>query len=355
MYESKTLIIQTAAARVESVRGLAVNLPGVYSRLSGRIGLPPAALHLLIWLSVAGVSSLAIFYTIYLHIYTLMFDPRAQESAGAYPLAMLLFLVLWLGINSDSIRDRLRKDVDGFNMWPTALGIGFLVVSYVILLGSPRLDPTWGVFIELMILMIWFEGLALVFANATGLFALRYLAIFIPTASLQYLLSTFLDPQVSTAFLLIFFPLLQFLGYPVILNTSIPSFQTITINRLDGATVQLWINSGCTGLPAISVFLLLAGLIYLDAKPKMKFFIPSVILGLVFTLLLNMLRLTVLVQQALVAPDQATAYATVNSVHSWIGYAIYSVFYVAYVFIMLLPRFRRDQGSKNDVSSHADA
>jgi exosortase/archaeosortase family protein len=335
------------------VHSLAVNLPGVYSRLSGRIGLPPAALHLLIWLSVAGVSSLALFRQIYAHIYYLMFNTEAQESAGAYPLAMLLFLVLWLGINSDSIRDRLRKDIDGFNLLPTALGVGLTVVAYVILLSSSLFDPTWVVFIELMILMIWFEGLALIFANATGLFALRYLALFIPTASLQYVLSTFLDAQVSFAFLSLFFPLLKFLGYPVILNTSVPSFQTITINRIDGP-VQLWINSGCTGLPAISVFLLLAGLIYLDAKPKMKFFIPSVILGLTFTLLLNMFRLTVLVQQALAAPDVSTAYTTVASVHSWIGYAIYSVFYVVYVFIMLLPRFRQEQDSSNDVSSHAD-
>ncbi len=301
---------------------------------------------------------MALFRPIYLHIYTLMFDTAAQESAGAYPLAMLLFLVLWLGINSDSIRDRLRKDIDGFNLLPTALGVGLTVVAYVLLLLSSIISgslvySTWIVFIELMIIMIWFEGLALIFANATGLFALRYLALFIPTASLQYAFSTFLDPQVSTAFLLLFFPLLQFLGYPVTLSTSIPAFQTITINRLDGP-VQLWINSGCTGLPAISVFLLLAGLIYLDAKPKMKFFIPSVILGLAFTLLLNMLRLTVLVQQALAAPDVSTAYTTVASVHSWIGYAIYSVFYVVYVFIMLLPRFRQEQDPSNDVSPHAD-
>ena len=334
------------------MHGLAVNLPGVYSRLSTKVGLPPAALHLLIWLSVAGVSSLALFRPIYAHVYSLMFDTAAQESAGAYPLAMLLFLVLWLGINSDSIRDRLRKDIDGFNPIPTALGVSLTVVSYILLLSRSLFNSTWVVFVELMILMIWFEGLALIFANATGLFALRYLALFIPTASLQYVFSTFLDPQVSTAFLLLFFPLLQFLGYPVTLSTSIPSFQTITINTLHGP-VQLWINSGCTGLPAISVFLLLAGLIYLDAKPKMKFFVPSVILGLVFVLLLNMLRLTVLVQQALAAPDVSTAYAQVASVHSWIGYAIYSVFYVVYVFIMLLPRFRQEQDQSNDVSPHA--
>ncbi len=340
------------------MHSLAVNLPGVYGWLSGKIGLPPAALHLLIWLSVAGVSSLALFRSIYADIYYLMFNTEAQESAGAYPLAMLLFLVLWLGINSDSIRDKLRKDIDGFNPLPTALGVALTVVAYSLLLANTFLKSltnysTWVVFIELMILMIWFEGLALVFANATGLFALRYLALFIPTASLQYVLSTFLDPQVSFVFLSVFFPLLKFLGYPVILNTSQPSFQTVTITRPDGP-VQLWINSGCTGLPAISVFLLLAGLIYLDAKPKMKFFVPSVILGLAFTILLNMLRLTVLVQQALAATDVSAAYATVSSVHSWIGYAIYSVFYVIYVFIMLLPRFRQEQDSSDDVSSHAD-
>ncbi len=337
---------------------LAVSLPGVYSRLSGKIGLPPAALHLLIWLGVAAVSSLILFTPIYGFISNMLLDPVQQQSNGAYPLAMLLFLILWLAINSDSIRERLKMDIDGFNRFPTALGMAFGVGAVVLFLNIGRITTAWGgewtVLLDLLVLMVWFEGLALIFANATGMFALRYLALFVPTASLQYILSAFFDPQVSFGFLSIYFPLLAALGYPVILNTANPTFQTIFVNRPDGA-VTLWINAGCTGLPAISVFFLLAGLIYLDAKPKMKYFIPSVILGFVATLLLNMVRLTILVDAAVSGATLAAANEAVYSTHEWIGYVIYSIFYVAYVFIMLLPRFRREQDSSNDVSPSADA
>ncbi len=318
-----------------------MNLPGVYSRLSDRIGLPPAALHLLIWLSVAAASSLVLFNKIYSFLSTLFFDPVAQQSNGAYPLAMLLFLILWLAINSDSIRERLKMDVDGFNSLPTAMGVAFAVGAILLSLSLSFFNPDWAVLLYLLVLMVWFEGVALIFANATGLFALRYLLLFVPTASLQYVLSTFFDPQISFGFLSIYFPLLLLMGYPVSLNTSVPSQQMIFVNRPDG-NVGLWINSGCTGLPAISVFFLLAGLIYLDAKPKMKFFIPSVIIGFAVTLLLNMVRLTVLVAAALGAPNAGAGNLAVESVHSWIGYVIYSIFYVVYVFIMLRPGFRRE-------------
>ncbi len=241
---------------------------------------------------------------------------------------MVFFLILWILVNGRAeFLLRLKDKIPQFRLEAVSeaaiLTGASAVLAYAHSTSSFRSDILLNVFI----LLFWYEGTLLLILPDAGKYAFRYLALYAPTSLVQYVGSIFFDAPISQAFLTVLKPIAESTGWPV----------QIVVSRqfIDAGGNGLMVFTGSAGLPAISVFLLLAGLVYLDVRPRRRIFLVSLGLGLLLTVVLNMLRILILIWIAIVD------WASWDFYHSILGYIIFSIFYVAFVVLMSRPGIYR--------------
>ena len=306
------------------------------------------------------VPSFFAFGGVYARLLNLASNLESQFEVGAYPLAMLLFLLLWLFIfnydflwfeivHSRSVAEERLQAVP----FASLLACSFILFAVNSYLGN--------VYVDMLVLLFYWVAFAFLFSDLAGRHLTAYLVIYSVTGSLQYVLSAFFDFQISlawTRFLAFALsPVFGGVSYFVMWPDDTPMVMLYAVRER-----PLWIVAGCTGLPAVSVFLMLAGLIAYDLKVPLKRLFTSVVGGVLAILALNAFRLAFLlfvtlvvdepgfwgsavrdfagtVNQAYLALgiggyDLSSWVGYVELYHSFLGYALFSTFYVVYAWLM---------------------
>ncbi len=109
-----------------------------------------------------------------------------------------------------------------------------------------------------------------------------------------------------------------------------------------GAVFKLRIDRGCSSIPAISIFLLLVGLMHLDQKKDLNSTMKLASLGTVALILLNSVKLALTIWGGKVYGS-----SVLWSLHSWLGYVFFTGFYVVALLAYLRmssPRMKRGEG-----------
>ncbi len=241
---------------------------------------------------------------------------------------MVLFLILWILMNSRAeFLPKLREKTLQPRL-ETVLFASILTAASVVLAYSHFTSPFRSdILLNVFILLLWYEGTLLLILPEAGKYAFRYLAVYIPTSLVQYIGSIFFDAPISQVFLTLMKPVAESTGWPVQI--------VVSKQFIDAGGNGLMVYTGSAGLPAISVFLLLAGLVYLDLRLRREIFLISLTLGFLATVALNMMRILILIWIAIVDWPSWAFY------HSILGYIIFSIFFVAYVFVMGRPGIYR--------------
>lgn len=241
---------------------------------------------------------------------------------------MVLFLIVWVLVNGrGEFLPRLKYKTPQVRLETVLLAAILTAASVVLAYGHFTSSFRSDILLNVFILLFWYEGTLLLILPDAGKYAFRYLAVYIPTSLVQYVGSIFFDAPISQAFLTLLKPVAESTGWPV----------QIVVSRqfIDAGGNGLMVYTGSAGLPAISVFLLLAGLFYLDARSSRRIFLMSLTIGLLLTIVLNMLRILILIWIAIVD------WASWDFYHSILGYIIFSIFYVAYILVMSRPSIYR--------------
>ncbi len=108
------------------------------------------------------------------------------------------------------------------------------------------------------------------------------------------------------------------------------------------AVIKLRIDRGCSSIPAISIFLLLVGLMHLDQKKELNATMKLASLGTVALILLNSVKLALTIWGGKVYGS-----SVLWSLHSWLGYIVFTGFYVVALLAYLRmsnPRMTRGEG-----------
>lgn len=126
-------------------------------------------------------------------------------------------------------------------------------------------------------------------------------------------------------------------GAGVIWNGNEASF----ISR-SGEAVKLMIDRGCSSIPAISIFLLLVGLMHLDQKKDLASTLKLASMGTVALIIVNSVKLAITLWAGKVYGSGA-----LWSLHSWLGYVFFTGFYMVALLAYLRmsdPRMKREEG-----------
>ncbi|MBO3803059.1 MAG: exosortase/archaeosortase family protein [Candidatus Brockarchaeota archaeon] len=267
------------------------------------------------------VSSLPLFSDVYFRALALATDFDLLSSSGAYPLAMLLFLLIWLLVNRGEIAHALSKDASGFRTtWYSALGLTLLGAS---LAGRALLKGPGLFALQLFLLLCFLQGCASIAFPETSKITLKAFAIYVASASIPFTASTFFDRPISLGFAGAVVPLLKAVGYPVERSAS-----TILLELPSGKVSSLVIDSACAGTASYGIFLLLDGLMALDLRAERRKAALFTLAGLATIFVLNLLRVAAIVHAVYNYGELAG-----HHVHLYLGYVLFTSFYLAYALL----------------------
>jgi exosortase/archaeosortase family protein len=124
---------------------------------------------------------------------------------------------------------------------------------------------------------------------------------------------------------------LDILGIVVFWDGNVASFTSKT-----GESFRLVIDAGCSSIPAISIFLLLSGLMHLDQRKGVPSTIKLAFFGTLSLILLNSLKVSIVIWAG-----KAYGSRALWSLHSWLGYVFFSMFYLVTLLVDLRLRYPR--------------
>jgi len=273
-------------------------------------------------ISASLLSSLFLFPDLYISIATMATNFDLLSSNGAYPFVMLLFLLLWLVNGRKPFLSAMSQQASGLHL-TRYTSVGMLVV--ISSLAIKYYVQGWGILVLQLFLLLGFLQGCMMFAlpDASKLM-LRALAIYMGTASLPVMASsTALDGPISLVFTSSVVPFLKVLGYPVRQYD-----QAIFLSLPSGKTAPFYINAACAGPASYSIFLFLNGLMILDFNVGRRWAAGSTAAGIAALYALNILRVVLLVHTTFYHGEAAGA-----TMHLYLGYVLFSAFYLAYVLL----------------------
>ncbi|MGQ9514204.1 MAG: exosortase/archaeosortase family protein [Thermoproteota archaeon] len=268
------------------------------------------------------LSSIPLFSDLYYRLLSLATDFDLLSSSGAYPLAMLLILILWLLGNRKQLISTLSIQDSNFCISHYSL-LGLLLAAASLALRA--LIKDLDTIPQLFLLLGFLQGCTMFAFPATSRETLKALSIYIVSASIPSIASTYLESPISLSFTSSVVHLLRALGYPVEQSSS-----TILLELRSGQVTKLQINSACAGPASYSIFLLLNGLMILDLGVGRRRAVLSTLAGLATLFLLNLLRVTMIVHATYHYGEGAGL-----SVHLYLGYILFTTFYLVYVLLFI--------------------
>ncbi|MFQ5836644.1 MAG: archaeosortase/exosortase family protein, partial [Candidatus Bathyarchaeia archaeon] len=279
---------------------------------------------LLLWSLFSVAGSLIAFGDYYIDIIILLGNWSFLMEEGSYPFVMLSLLITWLLLSRRAFFSLLKQEnvnlhLNTITLLGLLISVSALTIKLIITNPAP---PT-----QLILLLSYFQGLFMMLFPKSGTITLLLLAMYIPTATLPQIISTYFDKQISLAFIKILEPILHTLGYQF---QSVN--QSIILNTQYGREVYININSACVGIASYSIFLLLNGIMILHLKVDKKKVVLQTLSGIATLLLLNIIRLITIVNVGYINRE------AINLVHNTLGYTIFTLFYILYMWIFLRSR-----------------
>lgn len=279
--------------------------------------------------SIILLSSLPLFADVYYHVFTLVANFDLLSSSGAYPLAMLLFLFAWLLSCRKKLISTLSNQDSRFGITRfSALGLLLLAAS---LTGRALLKVPALLVLQLFLLLGFLQGCAMLAFPETSKMTLKALALYVVSASIPAIASTFFDRPISLGFTSNIVPFLNALGYPVKQSEA-----TILLELPSGQVSSLLIDSACAGPASYSIFIFLNGLMLLDLGAERKRFALFTLAGLATLYVLNLLRVAAIVHATFYYGEAAG-----QSVHLYLGYVLFTAFYLVYALLFARYSYQR--------------
>jgi len=253
-------------------------------RIVAQTGLGRPAAIILLFL----ISSLLLFADVYYRVLVLALNLDLLSSSGAYPIAMLLFLFAWLLTCRKKLISTLSNQDSRFRFTSfSAIGLLLLAAS---LAGRALLKFPALLVLQLFLLLGFLQGCAMLAFPETSKMTLKVLALYVVSASIPAIASTFFDRPISLGFTSNIVPFLNALGYPVKQSDAV-----ILLELPSGQVSSLLIDSACAGPASYSIFIFLNGLMLLDLGAERKRFALFTFAGLATLYILNLLRVVAIV------------------------------------------------------------
>ena len=285
---------------MSSTKGFSMKIDQGYKRL---------ALWVTVWF---GLSLL-----IYLHQIDMVISKVVGVFFGnigsLYPLAALFFVGVFLLLRWQELHQILLNE-HGFSSKPATRLIGVLLILIPMALtqfaeNSIALSAT-------IMVIVWY-GTSLAINPSTLKMLLPYAILYTLAVPSPSLIESIIGEPLAGVASFLTRIILYMINIPVSWEGS-----ALTLNSKAGGIINVSIDPGCSSISSITVFLLLCGLMHLDLKKKPSSTLKLASLGTVALTLLNAVRISSLIWTGYVYGNEA-----LWSLHSWIGYAIFTTFY----------------------------
>jgi len=297
--------------------------------------------RLILWMATATSLSLLLYRR---HVAKLVFkggEMLSGDVGTSYPLAGLILVAVFLLLRWQDLHQILLRE-RGLTSRPTIRLAGLIFALSPLLFTNDLEGPRAYVLpiLAAAMVLVWY-GMSLAVNPLTFRMLLPY--AFLCVVSI-------LSPG----------PVQSMIGEPL---ASLTSLLSRLISNLMGVPALWWgreaeflsqrggrlhvdITPGCSSISSISIFLLLCGLMHLDLKSDLSSTLKLASLGTVALILINALRISTLMWVGYMFGWKAF-----RSLHSWLGYAIFTGFYLTALVVYLGTK----HPSKITTSIEADA
>ena len=237
-----------------------------------------------------------------------------SSSLGGLFLVSFFLLLRW-----DEFNLILSQERGYTSMFPRRLfGLAVTLFPLVFMRNTELLPRHQYLHASAMMVFLVGYGATLIITPTLWKILLPYTALAVMTFfSPSLIQSTLGDVFIDIAAVLTRF-FLGFSGAGVIWNGNEAAFISMS-----GEAMKLMIDRGCSSIPAISIFLLLVGLMHLDQKKDLNSTLKLASLGTIALVLVNSVKLAFTIWAGKVYGS-----STLWSLHSWLGYIFFTGFYM---------------------------
>ncbi|MEM0118104.1 MAG: exosortase/archaeosortase family protein [Conexivisphaerales archaeon] len=240
-----------------------------------------------------------------------------DSSIPAYPQVGLFFLAFFLMLRAKEILNIINRNESYHNYAIKPLGFILIILPA---LSARFLSPSYSASMEfdaLAIVSCWF-GLSLLFRPCLFKPLLPYISAFcISVASISFL-TPYLGYFFSAIEAGIDSSLTSLLGLPVQWKSEF-----FVLTSASGAQLSLSITQACSGIASFSIFLLMLMMLHVDMKKDLTFTLWFTFAAIPLLLLINAIRIIIMLWAGYI-----WGVAVFWEVHGWIGYLLYSVFFL---------------------------
>jgi exosortase/archaeosortase family protein len=242
---------------------------------------------------------------------------QASTETGLYPWLVLLMCILFsiLKLNTEG-SNKLNKDVD-FETSYFTLGLALIILSIII---PQNIDLPYNVFK----ILLGYLGIYFLIVEKAALLPMYLLTIFgfsiaFPEIANLLISDTFLNfiawttAKISSLFI------------PVSLLNN-----TIRITSLTNENIVILINTACTGVAALALFVAIFALMMMDTPLQKQDAAVFFVIGLTGTFVQNIARLV-----ALLFIGYQFGSQTLSVAHAMIGYFIFGMYYLLFAYLYL--------------------
>ena len=272
-----------------------------------------------LWLLSAVVLSVLVYFGELVSVVSKAEGMFSGEFGSTFALGGLLILVFFLLLRKDEFLYVLSEERGFTSKMSMRLGGLVLALAPILIRGFV---PSSVAISAVFVVLVW-VGLFLAITPSTFELLYPYTLLFIVFTVAPALVQVIVgEPLADVA---------AYLTGGVLSIAQVPGVwagREFTIFSTSGVSVPVLITPGCSSISSISVFLLLTGLMHLDLRKRLSSTLIMAVVGFVGLTLLNALRIV-----ALIWTGYSSGAEAMWSLHSWLGYAVFTVFYTAILLI----------------------
>lgn len=288
---------------------------------------------LILWIALALSISL-LFYPNQMNI---LLSKGVQILSGRfgslYPIAEIFLMAVFIALRWKDIRTTLANEHD-LTSKPFIRLLGILLVVAPVALARIAMDSI--VFSVVTIVLVGY-GIFLAISPLSLGILLPYALLYVAAILSPELITSIAGQPLVTIATSLTQLIITMTGSQVLWKAGELEFISQVGNK-----IRLTISPDCASISAIILFLLFCGLMHLDLKKKLSSTLKLATVGTVILTFLNAMRISILIYTGYVAGEEA-----LWSLHSWLGYAIFGIFYaiamVTYLRMDIPPKLKPGQ------------
>jgi len=275
--------------------------------------------RLVLWLLLAVVLSVVVYFSELSAVLTKAEGMLSGEFGSTFALGGLLILVFFLLLRKDEFLYLLSEERGFKSKLPIRLTGLLLALAPAVVKGYL---PSSVAISAVLVVVVWVGLFLAINPSALALLWFYILLFIVFTLAPSFVQVIVGEPLADVA---------AYLTGGVLSIAQVPGVwagREFTIFSASGVSVPVLITPGCSSISSISVFLLLTGLMHLDLRKRLSSTLIMAVVGFVGLTLLNAFRIV-----ALIWTGYSSGAEAMWSLHSWLGYAVFTVFYTAVLLI----------------------